>query len=250
MKRPARKNQYSNKPEQVRLNKLIAQSGQCSRREADALIEAGKVKVNGKTVTNLGSKFFTDAKISIDGKSITTERKVYIVMNKPKNVITTTDDPDGRKTVLDLLGPTVTERLYPVGRLDRNTTGVLLLTNDGDLAGRLTHPKYRILKRYEVKLNRGLKEDDLKRLMEGISLDDGPFKVDRMNYLDPHDLTGLSLEIHSGRNRIIRRSFEHLGYEVVKLDRVDFAGLTKKTLARGRWRRLSPKEVAWLKMRK
>ena len=171
-------------------------------------------------------------------------------MNKPKDTITSTDDPEGRKTVIDLVSRTIPERIYPVGRLDRNTTGVLLLTNDGDLAGRLTHPRYGVIKIYDVKLNHGLKDEDYEKLTQGIELEDGSFKIDKLSFTDPSDKTLLGIEIHSGRNRIIRRSFEHLGYDVVKLDRVSFAGLTKKNLARGRWRRLGTKEIAWLKMKK
>ena len=208
------------------------------------------MKVNGKLVSDLGTKVYYDAKVQVDNKLLQGEKKVYILMNKPKDIITSTSDPQGRKTVIDLINQSVHERVYPVGRLDRNTTGVLLLTNDGDLTGKLTHPKFGVMKIYEVKLNHGLKENDFEKLTKGIELEDGPFKIDKLSYLEPADKTHLGLEIHSGRNRIIRRSFEYLGYEVVKLDRVSFAGLTKKNLARGRWRRLSTKEIAWLKMNK
>ncbi|MCD6347913.1 MAG: rRNA pseudouridine synthase, partial [Bacteroidales bacterium] len=250
MTRPRQKKTYKHTPELIRLNKFIAATGTCSRRDADAMIEAGRVKVNGKLVSDLGTKVYFDAKVQVDNKLLQGEKKVYILMNKPKNIITSTNDPQGRKTVIDLINQSVHERVYPVGRLDRNTTGVLLLTNDGDLTGKLTHPKFGVMKIYEVKLNHGLNDNDFAKLIKGIELEDGSFKIDKLSYLDPADKTHLGLEIHSGRNRIIRRSFEHLGYEVVKLDRVSFAGLTKKNLARGRWRRLSTKEVAWLKMNK
>lgn len=240
---------YRNPEDLVRLNKYIASTGACSRREADKLIEAGKVKVNGRIITDLGTKVKPDAKVQLDNKLIEGEKKVYYLLNKPKNVITTTDDPEGRKTVTDLLGSAVRQRVYPVGRLDRNTTGILILTNDGELADRLTHPKYGVIKIYEIKLNKALSESSYMQIRNGIELDDGIFKMDKLSYIDPHDKTMLGVEIHSGRTRIIRRSFEHLGYDVVKLDRVSFAGLTKKNLPRGRYRKLAPKEVAWLKMK-
>lgn len=250
MRKPPHTRSKRTAREPVRLNKLIAASGKCSRREADKLIGDGKVFVNGKKITDLGTKVFPDAKIRIDNQVISRDKQVYILMNKPKDVITTTSDPEGRKTVTDLLGDRIQARVFPVGRLDRNTTGVLLLTNDGDLAEKLTHPKYGVEKIYEVKLSKGLTESDLLRLREGIELEDGPFKMENISFPDQADRSLLGVQIHSGRNRIIRRSFEHIGYEVVKLDRVSFAGLTKKNLSRGRWRRLSPKEVAWLKMKK
>lgn len=240
---------YRNPEDLVRLNKYIASTGACSRREADKLIEAGKVKVNGRTITDLGTKVKPDAKVLLDNKLIEGEKKVYYLLNKPKDVITTTDDPEGRKTVTDLLGSAVRQRVYPVGRLDRNTTGILLLTNDGELADRLTHPKYGVIKIYEIKLNKALSESSYMQMRNGIELDDGNFKMDKLSYINSQDKTMLGVEIHSGRTRIIRRSFEHLGYEVAKLDRVSFAGLTKKNLPRGRYRKLAPKEVAWLKMK-
>ncbi len=242
----------SNKKEddQVRLNKYIAGSGKCSRREADALIQAGRVKVNQKIITELGTKISRLDKVAIDNSEIQGEEKVYILLNKPKNVITTTDDPQERKTVMDLVKTPGNQRIFPVGRLDRNTTGVLLLTNDGDLTSKLTHPRYNIKKIYEVKTSKGLKDEDLDKLMSGIELEDGLFKIDKISFLDPNNRKELGVEIHSGRNRIIRRSFELLGYEVIRLDRVMFAGLTKKKLSRGRSRILSPREVAYLKMYK
>ncbi len=249
MSKPDQKRPIDTPEELMRLNKFIASAGACSRREADKLIESGKVKVNGKVITELGTKVMPDANVQLNNKPIEGEKKVYYVLNKPKDVITTTDDPEGRKTVNDLLGSSVRQRVYPVGRLDRNTTGIIMLTNDGDLAAKLTHPKYNIVKIYEIKLNKGLTEDHLAELKNGIKLEDGEFKMDKLGYLDSHDKSMLGVEIHSGRNRIIRRSFEQLGYDVVKLDRVTFAGLTKKNLPRGRFRKLEPKEVAWLKMK-
>jgi len=249
MIKPEGKTHYNNQEELVRLNKYIASTGVCSRREADKLIAAGKVRVNDRVITDLGTKVKLNAKVQLDNQLLEGEKKVYYVLNKPKDVITTTDDPEGRKTVTDLLGSAVRQRVYPVGRLDRNTTGILVMTNDGDLADKLTHPKYGVVKIYEVKLNKGLSETSYNKLNDGIELDDGEFKMDKLSYINPHDKTMLGVEIHSGRTRIIRRSFEHLGYDVVKLDRVSFAGLTKKNLPRGRYRKLAPKEVAWLKMK-
>lgn len=234
--------------EKVRLNKYIAGSGKCSRREADELIKSGRVKVNKKTVTELGAKVSRSDDVMVDKDIIRGEKKIYVLLNKPKDVITTTDDPEGRKTVLDLIKLSGSYRLFPVGRLDRNTTGVLLLTNDGDLTARLTHPRYNIKKVYEVNLSKGLKDEDLEKLIKGIELEDGKFIMDKISFLDPDNRKQLGVEIHSGRNRIIRRSFEHLGYEITKLDRVMFAGLTKKNLPRGRYRILAPKEVSFLKM--
>jgi 23S rRNA pseudouridine2605 synthase len=234
--------------ELTRLNKYIAGSGKCSRREADELIRSGRVSVNKKTITELGTRVKAGDEVSIDGQLIKSEKKIYILLNKPKDVITTTDDPEGRKTVLDLVKIRAGFRVFPVGRLDRNTTGVLLLTNDGDLTGKLTHPRYLVKKVYELNLTRGLRDEDLEKLAKGIELEDGKFVMDKISFLDPNNRKQLGVEIHSGRNRIIRRSFEHLGYEVAKLDRVMFAGLTKKNLPRGKYRILSPREVAYLKM--
>jgi 23S rRNA pseudouridine2605 synthase len=235
-------------PVKIRLNRYIASSGICSRRDADELISKGVVMVNGVTVTGLGSQVGPGDVVKVNGKIIQNERKVYILLNKPKDTLTTTDDPEGRRTVLDLVRNASDERVFPVGRLDRNTTGVLLLTNDGDLASRLTHPRYRVRKIYEVRTARNVTAEMIATLTKGVDLEDGPMKADAIGYLDPLSKRDLFVEIHSGKNRIVRRMFEHLGVEIVKLDRVNFAGLTKKNLARGKWRILSPKEVGWLKM--
>ncbi len=232
----------------IRLNKYIAGSGKCSRREADELIRTGRVMVNQKIVTELGTKVGFKDKVMVDKELLHGEKKVYILLNKPKDVITTTDDPQGRKTVLDIIKVPGNQRVFPVGRLDRNTTGVLLLTNDGDLTSKLTHPKYNVKKIYEIHLNKGLKEEDIEKLSQGIELEDGLLKIDKISFLDPNNHKELGVEIHSGRNRIIRRSFEFLGYEVIKLDRVMFAGLTKKNLPRGKHRILSSREASFLKM--
>jgi len=233
---------------EIRLNKFIAASGMCSRREADELIRSGRVKIGGKVVNELGTKIFGDEKVTVDGKQIQGEKKVYILLNKPKDVITTTEDPQGRKTVLDIIKTERNERVFPVGRLDRNTTGVLLLTNDGELTSKLTHPRYQVKKIYEVKLGKGLKDEDMEKLLNGIELEDGEFKMDKISFLDPNNRKEIGVEIHSGRNRIIRRSFELLGNEVIRLDRVMFAGLTKKNLPRGKFRYLSAREASFLKM--
>jgi 23S rRNA pseudouridine2605 synthase len=235
--------------DKIRLNRYIASSGICSRRDADELISKGVVQVNGKVVTELGTQVQPDDTVKVNGKIIKNERKVYILLNKPKDTVTTTDDPQGRRTVLDLIGQ-VEARVFPVGRLDRNTTGVLLLTNDGELAGRLTHPRYNIRKIYEVETLQNVTDEMLDSLKKGIELEDGPMKVDAIAFLDPASKRFLQVEIHSGKNRVIRRMFEHLGIEIVKLDRVYFAGLTKKNLSRGHWRYLNPKEIGWLKMNK
>ncbi len=242
-----------NKPERyekVRLNRYIASSGICSRRDADELISRGVVEVNGAKATEMGIQVNPGDVVKVNGKTIRNERKVYILLNKPKDTLTTTDDPEGRRTVLDLVQNSTTERIFPVGRLDRNTTGVLLLTNDGDLASKLTHPKYKVKKIYEVRTAQNVTEEMMDKMLQGIELEDGPMKVDAIMYLDPMSKKDVTVEIHSGKNRIVRRMFEQLGLEIVKLDRVYFAGLTKKTLARGKWRFMSPKEVGWLKMNK
>jgi len=236
--------------ELIRLNKYIAGSGKCSRREADELIKAGRVRVNNKIVTELGTRVSREDEVRLDKEVIKKEKKIYVLLNKPKDVITTTNDPEGRRTVTDLIDLRGDYRIFPVGRLDRNTTGVLLLTNDGELTSKLTHPRYRVKKVYEVHLNRDLREEDLARLIKGIELEDGKFIMDKISFIDPNSRKKMGVEIHSGRNRIIRRSFEHLGYEVAKLDRVMFAGLTKKNLPRGRYRILGPEEVGFLKMKK
>jgi 23S rRNA pseudouridine2605 synthase len=232
----------------IRLNKYIASTGVCSRREADEFIRAGLVTVNGKLVTEMGVKVSPEDLVKYNGETLREEKKVYILMNKPKDYITTVEDPHAKKTVLELIKGACKERVYPVGRLDRNTTGVLLLTNDGELTKRLTHPKFEKLKIYHVHLNKNLKHGDMDKIASGISLEDGFIKADSINYADPADKSQVGIEIHSGRNHIVRRIFESLGYEVAKLDRVYFAGLTKKNLHRGEWRFLSVKEITMLKM--
>jgi len=234
----------------MRLNRYIASSGICSRRDADDLISRGVVQINGKTVTELGTKVNPDDTVKVNGKIVKNERKVYILLNKPKDTLTTTDDPEGRRTVMDLISSATDLRVFPVGRLDRNTTGILLITNDGELAGRLTHPRYRIRKIYEVETAQNVTDEMVEKLTNGIELEDGPMKVDSISYLDPASKRFLQIEIHSGKNRIVRRMFEQLGIEILKLDRVYFAGLNKKNLPRGKWRMLSPKEIGWLKMNK
>ena len=234
--------------EQIRLNKYMANAGICSRREADEFIQQGLVKVNGQVVTELGTKITHSDVVEYDEKVVTLENKCYILLNKPKDCVTTADDPNGRLTVLDLVKGACDERIYPVGRLDRNTTGVLLLTNDGDLASKLTHPKYIKKKIYHVWVDKDIAEEDMQRIADGIELDDGPIHADAISYATDTDKNQAGIEIHSGRNRIVRRIFESLGYHVTKLDRVYFAGLTKKNLPRGRWRYLTQEEVNYLKM--
>ncbi len=234
--------------EQIRLNKFMANAGICSRREADEHITNGLVKVNGETVTELGTKISHNDTVEFNGKVVTLESKCYILLNKPKDCVTTSDDPNGRLTVMDLVKNACEERIYPVGRLDRNTTGVLLLTNDGDLASKLTHPKFVKKKIYHVWTDKDITEDDMQQIADGIELEDGPIHADAISYATDTDRNQAGIEIHSGRNRIVRRIFEHLGYHVTKLDRVYFAGLTKKNLPRGRWRYLTQEEVNFLKM--
>lgn len=234
--------------EQIRLNKYMSNAGICSRREADEFIQQGLVKVNGETVTELGTKITHSDVVEYDGKIVALESKCYILLNKPKDCVTTSDDPNGRLTVMDLVKGACNERIYPVGRLDRNTTGVLLLTNDGDLASKLTHPKYVKKKIYHVWCDRDIAEEDMQRIADGIELEDGPIHADAISYATETDRNQAGIEIHSGRNRIVRRIFESLGYHVTKLDRVYFAGLTKKNLPRGRWRYLTQEEVNYLKM--
>lgn len=232
--------------EGIRLNKFISNAGICSRREADTHITDGKVKVNNKVVTELGFKVKPMDDVAFEGKPIRREKLVYVLLNKPKGFITTMDDPKGRKTVMDLISAAGDERIYPVGRLDRNTTGLLLFTNDGELAKKLTHPKHKVKKIYQVELDKPITEEDFLKIEQGVSLEDGEVKVDNVAILTP-DARTIGIEIKMGRNRIVRRTFEHLGYEVVKLDRTTFAGLTKKDLARGKWRFLKEKEVINLK---
>jgi 23S rRNA pseudouridine2605 synthase len=231
------------------LNKYIAHGGICSRRDAAELIRQGKVTVNGQPVTEPGTKVSPTDLVKVGGKKVTISRNfVYILLNKPKDYITTTDDPLGRKTVLDLIRQATTERVFPIGRLDRNTSGVLLLTNDGDLSQKLAHPSHQIKKIYHVVLDKPLTKADFDAIAgDKIVLEDGPAHVDVMAYADPKDKTQIGLEIHSGRNRIVRRIFEHLGYDVRGLDRVMYAGLTKKNVQRGHWRLLTEKEVRILK---
>ncbi|KPK81765.1 MAG: pseudouridine synthase [Bacteroides sp. SM23_62_1] len=233
---------------EIRLNRYIASTGICSRREADQYITAGLVSVNGKVVSKLGIKVLPGDVVTFNGKILKNEKKVYILMNKPKDCVTTVEDSGAKKTVLDIIGKGLSERIYPVGRLDRNTTGVLLLTNDGELTLRLTHPSYNKKKIYHVFLDRNLTRADLNRIANGIELDDGFIKPDAVQYVDEKDKTQIGIELHSGRNRIVRRIFESLGYRIRKLDRVYFAGLTKKGLQRGQWRYLTTKEINMLKM--
>lgn len=233
--------------EQIRLNKFMANSGICSRREADDFIKQGLVKVNGEVVTELGTKITHKDNVEFDEKIVALENKTYILLNKPKDCVTTSDDPNGRLTVMDLVKGACKQRIYPVGRLDRNTTGVLLLTNDGDLASKLTHPKYIKKKIYHVWCDRDILEEDMQKIADGIELEDGPIHADAISYATEIDRNQAGIEIHSGQNRIVRRIFEKLGYHVTKLDRVYFAGLTKKNLPRGRWRYLTQQEVNMLK---
>ena len=232
----------------LRLNKFLANAGVCSRREADDFIEAGVVTVNGEVVTELGTKILRTDEVRFHDQPVTLEKKVYVLLNKPKDYVTTTDDPQQRKVVMDLVKDACPERIYPVGRLDRNTTGVLLLTNDGDLASKLTHPKFLKKKVYHVFLDKNVTAYDMQQIADGITLDDGEIKADAIEYASPTDKKQVGIEIHSGKNRIVRRIFESLGYHVTKLDRVQFAGLTKKNLRRGDWRFLTEKEVDMLRM--
>lgn len=260
-----RPNRFSNKPrfdkntkheptdlknkDDIRLNKFIASSGICSRREADNLISQGLISINGEVVTQLGTKVKAGDEVRYGGEKLRFEKYLYILMNKPKDIITTADDPQGRMTVLDIIGRNVQERVYPVGRLDRQTTGLLLLTNDGDLAKRLTHPKHGVNKIYHVTLNKAVTKTDMQRMTEGVELEDGMAVADAVSYVSGDtNKKEIAIRLHSGRNRVIRRMMETLGYEVVKLDRVAFAGLTKKKLLRGKWRHLNEKEVGMLKM--
>ncbi len=232
--------------ESIRLNKFIANAGICSRREADELILSGAIRVNGKVVTEMGFKVKPDDVIKYEDKLLKREHLVYLLLNKPKDFITTMDDPQERKTVMQLVKNACKERIYPVGRLDRNTTGLLLLTNDGELAKKLSHPSHQVKKVYQVDLNKPLTDDDFEKILQGVELEDGKATVDELAILSSDGIT-IGLSIHIGKNRIVRRIFEHLGYDVVKLDRVMYAGLTKKDLPRGKWRFLTEKEVLGLK---
>jgi 23S rRNA pseudouridine2605 synthase len=231
----------------VRLNRYIANAGICSRREADELIGAGLVSVNGKVITEMGYRVAGTDDVRYNGERLSREPKVYLIMNKPKDALSTTDDPEGRRTIMDVLGRDLSQRVYPVGRLDRNTTGVLLFTNDGELATRLMHPKYEVEKVYKATLNKKLKGEDLWQLSNGVELEDGFIKPDGIAFPDPAHKEEVGIQIHSGRNRIIHRMFEHLGYLVDKLDRVAYAGFTRKSLKRGEWRHLTEKEIKVLK---
>ena len=233
------KEQFVDPNEPIRLNKFLANAGVCSRREADEFITAGVVSVNGEVVTELGTKIKRGDEVKFHDQAVSIERKIYVLLNKPKDTVTTSDDPQARRTVMDLVKGACSERIYPVGRLDRNTTGVLLLTNDGDLASKLTHPKYLKKKIYHVHLDKNLTKADMEQIAAGIQLDDGEIQADAISYTDDFKKDEVGIEIHSGKNRIVRRIFESLGYKVVKLDRVFFAGLTKKGLRRGEWRYLT-----------
>jgi 23S rRNA pseudouridine2605 synthase len=234
------------KDDTVRLNRYIANAGVCSRRDADVLIQSGEIKVNGNVVTEMGYQVKPGDVVKYGNRVLNREKMVYVLLNKPKDFITTTEDPEERRTVMDLVKEAADTRLFPVGRLDRNTTGLLLLTNDGELSEKLTHPSHNIKKIYEVHLDKPITEEDFNRVLEGVELEDGKAEVDELATVTP-DRTVLGIELHLGRNRIVRRIFEHLGYEVIKLDRVMYAGLDKKDLPRGKWRYLSEKEVIRLK---
>ena len=242
------KEQFVDPNEPIRLNKFLANAGVCSRREADEFITAGVVSVNGEVVTELGTKIKRSDVVKFHDEPVSIERKVYVLLNKPKDCVTTSDDPQARLTVMDLVKGACNERIYPVGRLDRNTTGVLLLTNDGDLASKLTHPKFLKKKIYHVYLDKNLTKADMDQIAAGIQLEDGEIHADAISYADENKRDQVGIEIHSGKNRIVRRIFESLGYKVVKLDRVFFAGLTKKGLRRGEWRYLTEQEVNFLRM--
>ncbi len=234
--------------ETIRLNRYIANAGLCSRREADTFISTGCVSVNGKIISEMGYQVTPGDSVSFNGKIISTERKMYVLLNKPKGFVTTLEDPHADKTVMDLVKNACTERIYPVGRLDKNTTGLLLLTNDGDLTKRLTHPKYNRKKIYHAFLDQKVTKDHLQQIVDGITLEDGFVAADSVSYVDDEDKKQVGIEIHSGKNKIVRRIFESLGYKVLKLDRVYFCGLTKKNLPRGKWRFLSQDEINLLKM--
>ncbi len=243
-----KKPEPSGNPDEVRLNRYLALAGICSRREADEFIAAGLVQVNNKVVTSMGYKVQPDDEVRYAGELIKGEKKQYVLLNKPKGFISTTDDPKARKTVMDLVGKACKERIYPVGRLDRSTTGLLLFTNDGGLAKRLTHPSHGASKLYDVVLDKNLSKADFTKIIEGVTLEDGPVEVDELSWVEGKARNHVGIRIHIGKNRVIRRLFAALGYEVVKLDRVYFAGLTKKNLPRGHYRFLTKSEVDYLKM--
>lgn len=234
--------------EEIRLNRFISNAGICSRRDADKLIAQGEISVNGEVVAELGAKIRKNDIVFYKGKPVSTERKIYLLLNKPRGYVTTLDDPHAEHTVMELISQACEERIYPVGRLDKETSGVLLFTNDGDLAKMLTHPSYEKKKIYHVFLTKEFSEEHLAQVRQGIELEDGFIAADAIDYADISDKTQVGIEIHSGRNRIVRRIFEHMGYKIARLDRVVFAGLTKKNLPRGKWRFLSPREVGFLKM--
>jgi 23S rRNA pseudouridine2605 synthase len=248
--RPSRKPKAGPKPKEegVRLNKYLAHAGIASRREADKLISAGLVKINGKVVTELGTKVMPADQVTYGGEKVKKEALRYVLLNKPKDFITTAKDPQNRRTVLELIGNACKERVLPVGRLDRNTTGVLLFTNDGEMAKKLTHPRYRTKKVYQVTLDKPLSSADMQKIREGLKLEEGTAQVDEISYLPNEPKTVVGLEVHIGWNRIVRRIFESLGYKVLRLDRTFFAGLTKKNLKRGQWRFLTEEEINRLKM--
>jgi len=248
VKRKSAEELAPNPKDGMRLNRYLAIAGIASRREADELIKAGLVTINGEVVTEMGIKVKPNDDVRYGGTRIKAEKKVYIVMNKPKGFITTVSDPKARKTVMELFAGKISERIYPVGRLDRATTGVLLFTNDGELAKKLTHPGHGAKKIYQVTLDKPLKPSDLDDIVRGVELDDGPVPVDSLSYIAGKAKTQVGIELHVGRNRIVRRLFEHMGYEVTKLDRVSFAGLTKKNLSRGQWRHLNKEELNYLQM--
>jgi 23S rRNA pseudouridine2605 synthase len=248
IKPAATTNKPSNQSGETRLNKYIAHAGICSRREADNLIVAGLVSVNGKVISEVGTKVQPGDDVRYNGERLGNEKKVYLLLNKPKDYVSTVDDAHAKKSVMELVSKAGKERIYPVGRLDKNTTGVLLFTNDGDLTKRLTHPSFNKKKIYHVHLNKNMIHSDLKKISEGLELEDGPVRVDAIAYASPDSKKEIGVEIHSGKNRIVRRIFESLDYRVTKLDRVYFAGLTKKNLPRGRWRFLTEKAINPRKM--
>lgn len=241
-----KKSKPKNSKEEIRLNKFISNSGICSRRDADILISTGLVKVNGKIVTTLGYKVNINDKVVVDGNEIKSEKKVYLILNKPKDTITTTDDPTGRKTVMDIVKNACRERIYPVGRLDRNTTGILIFTNDGELSKRLTHPSHKIIKVYQVTLDKNLTSEDLKTISEGVKIDDDFVAIDGIDWVEKGKKNIVGIQIHSGKYHVVKRIFEKFGYNVVKLDRTMFGPLTKKNLPRGTWRFLTEEEISIL----
>jgi 23S rRNA pseudouridine2605 synthase len=243
----SRQQKLDDKP--MRLNRFIARAGVCSRRNADDLISAGKIKVNGEVVTEMGVKVVpVNDVVEYDGKKLIPQNYVYILLNKPKNMLTTMSDPMGRKIVLDAIYQATQERVFPVGRLDRNTTGLLLLTNDGEMTSKMTHPSHKVRKIYNVRLDKPMQQEDMDRLLEGVELEDGLAKVDKIDYVYGREPNNVGVEIHMGKNRIVRRMFDHLGYYVVALDRVVIGPLNKKNLPRGKWRELTEQEIGWLKM--